>query len=278
MRKLAESVGCSHGNLYLHFKDKEALFDCLVEESFEQFGEGLRKVPESARRGDPVEFLRKAGRAYVEWGVANASVYEFVFILRRPEQKRPRKPHVTYERMRNLVQRCIDESGSVAWTSMPRAKRCGQPPTASRHSSYFVLSFPGPTVTSWSVRSSTPPWTVCWPELGFEPAVDQRTITTARRSHCSPIRTPRKYTPGRTRSPVVVAPSQRSSRLPGSERSGHQRSDRPPPRRRKRARRPGLRLAAQGRGKSLRGRDSDAARSGGVPEVPAAPPRQELTT
>ena len=109
MRTLAESVGCSHGNLYLHFKDKAALFDSLVEESFDQFGEGLRSVPESARRGDPVEFLRKAGRAYVEWGVANASVYEFVFILRRPEQKRTRKPHVTYERMRNLVQRCIDE-------------------------------------------------------------------------------------------------------------------------------------------------------------------------
>ena len=108
VRKVAEKVGCSHGNLYLHFKDKEALFDCLVEESFDQFAEGLRRVPESARRGDPVEFLRKAGRAYVEWGVANASVYEFVFILRRPGQ-RPRKPHVTYERMRSLVQRCIDE-------------------------------------------------------------------------------------------------------------------------------------------------------------------------
>ena len=108
MRKLAEKLGCSHGNLYLHFEDKEALFDCLVEESFEQFAGGLRKVPESARRGDPVEFLRKAGRAYVEFGVANASAYEFVFILRRPGQ-RPRKPHVTYERMRSLVQRCIDE-------------------------------------------------------------------------------------------------------------------------------------------------------------------------
>src|SRR5678816_624986 len=72
MRKLAESVGCTHGNLYLHFKDKEALFDCLVEESFEQFGAGLGRLPESARRGDPVEFVRKAGRAYVEWGVANA--------------------------------------------------------------------------------------------------------------------------------------------------------------------------------------------------------------
>ena len=108
MRQLAEKVGCSHSNLYLHFKDKEALFDCLVEESFEQFADGLRKVPESARRGDPVEFLRKAGRAYVDFGLANPSVYEFAFILRRPEQSR-RKPHLAYERVRSLVQRCIDE-------------------------------------------------------------------------------------------------------------------------------------------------------------------------
>jgi AcrR family transcriptional regulator len=108
MRALAEKVGCSHGNLYVHFKDKDAIFDSLVEESFEQFAEGLRKVPDSVRRGDPVEFLRKAGRAYVEFGLENASAYEFAFILRRPGE-RPRKPHVTYERMRALVQRCIDE-------------------------------------------------------------------------------------------------------------------------------------------------------------------------
>jgi len=108
MRQLAEKVGCSHGNLYLHFKDKEALFDSLVEESFQKFADGLQRVPESARRGDPVEFLRKAGRAYVEFGLANASAYEFAFILRRPGE-RPRKPHVTYERMRSLVERCIQE-------------------------------------------------------------------------------------------------------------------------------------------------------------------------
>ncbi len=107
MRQLAERVGCSHGNLYLHFKDKEALFDCLVEESFQQLAEGLRKIPETARRGDPVEFLRKAGRAYVEFGVANASVYEFAFILRRPGRKD--RPGITYERLRSTVQRCIDE-------------------------------------------------------------------------------------------------------------------------------------------------------------------------
>ena len=108
MRKLAERIGCSHANLYLHFKDKEALFDCLVQESFDQFGDGLHRLAESARRGDPVELMRKAGRAYVEFGVANPSVYEFAFILRRPGQKR-RQPHVTYERVRSLVQRCMDE-------------------------------------------------------------------------------------------------------------------------------------------------------------------------
>ncbi len=109
MRRLAETIGCSHGNLYLHFKDKEALFDCLVEESFDRLGEGLRKMAESARRDDPVELVRKLAHAYVEFGIANPSVYEFAFILRRPGKAGPRKPHVTYERLRSLVERCVDE-------------------------------------------------------------------------------------------------------------------------------------------------------------------------
>jgi AcrR family transcriptional regulator len=106
MRQLADKVGCSHGNIYLHFKDKEALFDTLVEESFEQFADGLRNVPQSARR-NPVEFLRQVGRAYVAFGLANASAYEFAFILRRPGQQL--RPHVSYERMLSIVQQCIDE-------------------------------------------------------------------------------------------------------------------------------------------------------------------------
>ena len=105
MRRVAEKVGCSHGNLYLHFEDKRALFDCLVEESFEQFAVGLRKLREAGEGSDPVELVRKMGRAYVEFGVANPSIYEFVFLLRRPV----RKPHVTYERLRALVQQCLDE-------------------------------------------------------------------------------------------------------------------------------------------------------------------------
>lgn len=108
MRKLAETIGCSHGNLYLHFKDKEALFDCLVEESFDRLGEGMRRMIESGAGRDPVELVRKMGRAYVRFGVANPSVYEFAFLLRRPGQDH-RKPHVAYKRLRSLVRRCLDE-------------------------------------------------------------------------------------------------------------------------------------------------------------------------
>jgi AcrR family transcriptional regulator len=107
MRKLAERVGCSHGNLYLHFKDKAALFDCLVDESFAELDAAFRALPESVRRGDPVEMVRRAGRAYVAFGLANPSAYEFAFLLRRPEQ--PGKPHTPYERLRTLAQRCLDE-------------------------------------------------------------------------------------------------------------------------------------------------------------------------
>ena len=109
MRQLAERIGCSHANLYLHFKDKEALFDCLVDESFAQFADGLQRLIESARSGDPVTMLRKAGRAYVEFGLTNPSVYEFAFLMRRPRRGRPRKPSVTYERLQGVVRRCMDE-------------------------------------------------------------------------------------------------------------------------------------------------------------------------
>jgi len=50
----------------------------------------LRGLP--GRRGDPVEFLKRAGRKYVEFGLKNPGAYEFAFILRRPGEGQ--RPHV----------------------------------------------------------------------------------------------------------------------------------------------------------------------------------------
>jgi AcrR family transcriptional regulator len=106
MRGLAEAVGLTHGSLYAYFKDKDEIFEALVEESFAQLAAALRSLP--GRRGDPVKFLKRAGRKYVEFGLQNPSAYEFAFILRRPG-RRTQKPHLTYDYLRLAVQRCIDQ-------------------------------------------------------------------------------------------------------------------------------------------------------------------------
>jgi len=110
MRALAEKLGCSHGNLYLHFKNKEQLFDCLVEESFAQLSETMRSLKQATPDADPVEFLKLAGRAYVEFGVQNPGAYEFAFILRRPGRQRWLKPHLAYLELRAIVARCVEEN------------------------------------------------------------------------------------------------------------------------------------------------------------------------
>lgn len=106
MRMLAESVGCSHPALYLHFKDKREIFDAIVEESFAQLAVALRGMKVSGN--DPVRWARKAARAYVDFGLANPHAYEFAFVLRRPEGSPAQTPHPAYGMLRALVKRCID--------------------------------------------------------------------------------------------------------------------------------------------------------------------------
>jgi AcrR family transcriptional regulator len=110
MRQLADKVGCSHGNLYLHFRSKEQLFDCLVEESFARLARALRDLRPPERPKDPVLLLKKAARAYVDFGLQNSGAYEFAFILRRPGRPRPLRPHLAYEYMQSLVERCLVEA------------------------------------------------------------------------------------------------------------------------------------------------------------------------
>jgi AcrR family transcriptional regulator len=109
MRLIAEKVGCSHPNLYLHFKNKEEIFDCLVEQSFQKLAEGMRELDRADGSGDCLERLRKGARAYVAFGLRNPGAYEFAFVLRRPGAPASHKPHLAYEYLRTMVARCIDE-------------------------------------------------------------------------------------------------------------------------------------------------------------------------
>lgn len=109
MRKLARKIEYSPGSVYLHFKDKQQLFDCLVEESFARLLKTLRKQGNGQGQKDPVESLRKGLRTYVAFGLRNPNDYRFAFMLRPPMQKRPYKVHGAFEALRYWVGRCVEE-------------------------------------------------------------------------------------------------------------------------------------------------------------------------
>jgi AcrR family transcriptional regulator len=109
MRKLAEKIEYSPGSVYLHFKSKEELFACLIEESFSRLYKtltGLRKGPE---RQDAVKGLRQGMRAYIEFGLRNPNDYRLAFLLKPPVEKRPYRVHASFGVLREMVKRCVDE-------------------------------------------------------------------------------------------------------------------------------------------------------------------------
>ena len=109
MRKLAQKIEYSPGSVYLHFKNKEELFECLVDESFARLLKTLQALRNGKESQDPVEELKKGMRAYVEFGLRNPNDYRFAFMLRPPMEKRPYKVHGAFEALRYMVGRCVEE-------------------------------------------------------------------------------------------------------------------------------------------------------------------------
>jgi AcrR family transcriptional regulator len=109
MRKLADKIEYSPGSVYLHFKNKEELFECLVEESFARLLKILTGLQNGREWQDPVEELKNGMRAYVEFGLRNPNDYRFAFMLKPPVKKRSYKVHGAFEVLRNMVRRCVEE-------------------------------------------------------------------------------------------------------------------------------------------------------------------------
>jgi len=109
MRKLAQKIEYSPGSLYLHFKNKENLFECLVEDSFARLLKTLTNLQNGRERQDPVEELKRGLQAYVDFGLRNPNDYRFVFMLKPPVEKRPYKVHRAFEALRYMVRRCVEE-------------------------------------------------------------------------------------------------------------------------------------------------------------------------
>jgi AcrR family transcriptional regulator len=78
MRRIADRIEYSATAIYFHFRDKEALLEQLCECDFREFAHGFSLI---AQVPDPVERLRLAGHAYVNFGLTHPSHYRLMFMM-----------------------------------------------------------------------------------------------------------------------------------------------------------------------------------------------------
>ena len=80
IRAIADAVGVTPPSIYLHFPDKESLILAVCERHFEVFDSVIEDA--GGKTADPVESLRRRGRAYVRFGLENPEPYRILFMTR----------------------------------------------------------------------------------------------------------------------------------------------------------------------------------------------------
>ncbi|MDD4915910.1 MAG: TetR/AcrR family transcriptional regulator [Methylococcales bacterium] len=86
MRRIALAIEYSPTTIYLHFKDKEALIRELCRVDSLTFSQALLSV---AQEPQPLERLRRIGKAYLAFGEAHPNHYRLMFMstrLNEPDQ------------------------------------------------------------------------------------------------------------------------------------------------------------------------------------------------
>ena len=119
VRGVTRRAGVSPMALYLHFADLDELMHALFAQNFAELRARVGAAYGSA--SDPVEQLRRGGRAYVEWGLERPGNYRVIFSLPDlfPDAVAERLERdewiemagegaATFEDLVEVVQRCID--------------------------------------------------------------------------------------------------------------------------------------------------------------------------
>jgi AcrR family transcriptional regulator len=115
IRAIAEAVGVTPPSIYLHFADKTELIWAVCEEQFRKLDQEMAAA--SAGVNDPLEALRRRGRAYVRFGLQNAEAYRVLFMHHYkevPETVDPKelRDSATFMHLVEAVQRCM-EAGAI---------------------------------------------------------------------------------------------------------------------------------------------------------------------
>jgi AcrR family transcriptional regulator len=98
MRQIAKELGCSHGAIYYHFKNKAELFYALVVSHFDLLEEKLDEILN--RKIENIEKLKAIMHGYIEFGLTHQRHYEIMFLTKDEEVRNylNEKPMIVYEK------------------------------------------------------------------------------------------------------------------------------------------------------------------------------------
>ncbi|HUN57315.1 MAG TPA: TetR/AcrR family transcriptional regulator [Candidatus Binataceae bacterium] len=115
MRKIAERIGYTPMAIYLYFKDKNDLLDCICEEAFTQLYRALDRLKVS--RKDPAEVLRDTIKGFIDFAVKHPHHYRATFLApTRAHGSMPRRDAVrlrTREVLQELVANFMGEAATA---------------------------------------------------------------------------------------------------------------------------------------------------------------------
>src|SRR3954471_7756225 len=86
MRKIAQEIEYSPTAIYLHFKDKEALFAELCSTDFRRLAGVFQSI---STIKDPIERIRRTGRGYIDFALEYPNHYRLMFMTPHPENHQP---------------------------------------------------------------------------------------------------------------------------------------------------------------------------------------------
>lgn len=95
VRAVAEAAGVTPPSIYLHFADKNELLVAVCERNFEELSLAVEQA--AAEADGPLEALRRAGAAYVRFGLARPEQYRILFM----RSAGPQTEHLELQRLRN---------------------------------------------------------------------------------------------------------------------------------------------------------------------------------
>jgi AcrR family transcriptional regulator len=111
MRKVAERVGCASGTIYLYFEDKDAILSAICVETFAKLNKRMEAIRHD--QGDPLERLRRGGRAYIQFALDHPYHYLVTFgqtgasnVVKSDEARQAGE--YSFNCMRECVRLCLD--------------------------------------------------------------------------------------------------------------------------------------------------------------------------